>query len=171
MTTTGSGTGALPTGVREDRDGVPHLVLTRTFRASATDVWASVTEAERLARWIGTWRGDPATGRVEFAMTYDDMPFEPYVIEVCQAPTRLRVRSENPDPTQNWTLDLSLTEDGGTTTLRLAQVVEDHTDATDVGPGWEYQLDRLGAHVRGEDPSTVVWESFLPLREHYARVL
>jgi uncharacterized protein YndB with AHSA1/START domain len=158
-----------PTGRREIRDGIPHLVLTRTFAAPVEAVWASVTEADRLARWIGTWRGDPADGRVEFAMTYDDMPFEPYVIEVCQAPTRLRVRSENPDPTQNWTLDLSLAQEGATTTLQLAQVVEEHTDAADVGPGWEYQLDRLEAHVRGEDVSAVVWETFLPLREHYAR--
>ena len=29
-----------------------------TFRAPIEDVWAAVTEPERLARWIGTW---PAT--------------------------------------------------------------------------------------------------------------
>ncbi|MDT0320221.1 SRPBCC family protein [Streptomyces millisiae] len=33
------------------------LVLTRTYRAPAVDVWASVTEPERTARWFGPWRG------------------------------------------------------------------------------------------------------------------
>ena len=33
-----------------------------TFHAPIEDVWAAVTEPERLARWIGTWTGDPATG-------------------------------------------------------------------------------------------------------------
>ncbi|MEK8105172.1 metalloregulator ArsR/SmtB family transcription factor [Micromonospora sp. M12] len=36
------------------------LVLTRTFRAPAADVWASLTESERTARWYGPWEGDAA---------------------------------------------------------------------------------------------------------------
>ena len=46
------------------------LVQTRTFAAPIEDVWAAITEPERLARWIGTWTGDPASGRVRFAMTF-----------------------------------------------------------------------------------------------------
>ena len=38
------------------------LTLTREFRAPIEDVWASVTESDRLARWIGTWTGDPTSG-------------------------------------------------------------------------------------------------------------
>ncbi|MFI7575428.1 hypothetical protein [Micromonospora sp. NPDC049497] len=36
------------------------LVLTRRFRAPATDVWASITDPERSARWFGRWEGDAA---------------------------------------------------------------------------------------------------------------
>ena len=38
-------------------DGPATVVIERTFHAPATDVWAAVTEPERLVRWIGTWSG------------------------------------------------------------------------------------------------------------------
>ncbi|MCY7396103.1 MAG: hypothetical protein LH468_08135 [Nocardioides sp.] len=118
MTSTESTSSATPTGVREDRNGQPHLVVTRTFRAPARDVLASLTEAERLHQGLRGPRSGCGCGCV------------------------------NPDPTQNWTLDLSVGQDCDTTTLRPAQVIEEHTDATHVSPGWEYQLDRLEAHVK-----------------------
>ena len=58
-----------PTGRRAERDGAQLVVLERTFRAPIDDVWAAVTEPERLERWIGTWDGDPSTGTVGFRMT------------------------------------------------------------------------------------------------------
>lgn len=159
-----------PSGRREPRDGTPHLVLDRTFRAPVEDVWAAVTDPARLARWFGTWRGDPSTGRFEVAMTFDGMPFEPYVVEVCEPPHRLRVRSVNDAPEENWTLDLRLRASGAGTALELAQVVDATTDAADVGPGWEYQLDRLDAAVHGsdEDVAAVVFgEPYRALAPHY----
>jgi uncharacterized protein YndB with AHSA1/START domain len=33
------------------------LTITRVFRAPIEDVWAAVTEPERLVRWIGTFTG------------------------------------------------------------------------------------------------------------------
>ena len=45
---------------------------TREFRAPIEDVWAAVTEPERLARWIGTFSGDPASGQVAFRMTAEE---------------------------------------------------------------------------------------------------
>ena len=52
-----------PTG-QVDHDGDRRtLRLTRTFRAPIEDVWAAVTEPERLARWIGTFTGIRPTAR------------------------------------------------------------------------------------------------------------
>ncbi len=48
------------TGHHEIREGRDVLVLTRAFRAPIADVWAAVTESDRMARWIGTWTADPA---------------------------------------------------------------------------------------------------------------
>ena len=47
------------------------LFVTRTFHAPIDDVWAAITEPERVARWLGTWSGDPATGTVLFAMMFE----------------------------------------------------------------------------------------------------
>ena len=38
------------------------LVLTRTLRAPIADVWASITEPDRTARWFGPWQGDAGPG-------------------------------------------------------------------------------------------------------------
>jgi uncharacterized protein YndB with AHSA1/START domain len=40
-------------------DGNP-LVVSRTLRAPIEDVWASITEPDRTARWFGTLTGDGA---------------------------------------------------------------------------------------------------------------
>ena len=37
-------------GRREERGGIATLVLHRTFRAPVEDVWAAVTDPERLVR-------------------------------------------------------------------------------------------------------------------------
>src|SRR3990170_2940458 len=57
-----------PTGRREERSGRQFLVMERRFEAPIDAVWAAITEPERLARWIGTWTGDPASGAVDFRM-------------------------------------------------------------------------------------------------------
>ena len=60
-----------PTGRIMEQDGQHVLVQTREFRAPIEDVWAAVTEPGRLARWIGTWEGDPDGGRVQFRMLFE----------------------------------------------------------------------------------------------------
>jgi uncharacterized protein YndB with AHSA1/START domain len=61
-----------PTG-RIDHDGGRRtLRLTRSFRAPIEDVWAAVAEPERLERWIGTYTGDPADGKVSFRMMFEE---------------------------------------------------------------------------------------------------
>ena len=41
-----------PTGHRETRDGHDVVVLRRRFPALVDDVWAAVTEPDRLERWM-----------------------------------------------------------------------------------------------------------------------
>ncbi|WP_151526847.1 SRPBCC domain-containing protein [Serinicoccus kebangsaanensis] len=157
------------TGAPETIDGQQHLVLTRTFTAPVQDVWAAITESERLGRWFGTWTGDPASGRVEVSWAYEDEAgSEPYVIEVCEEPTRLRVHNESDDADQVWTLDLRLAEEDGVTTLRFAQVLTDPALVVDVGPGWEYYLDRLTDTVRTGEVATTTWDGYLALGTEYA---
>ena len=140
-----------PTGRREERDGTTYVVFHREFRAPIEDVWASVTEPERLERWIGTWSGDPASGSVEFRMTAEaeDAAAETHRIRECHPPRRLVTESRSPGDDATWRLELDLAETDGVTTLTFAQLLEDGLPVDSVGPGWDYYLDRLVAARRG----------------------
>ena len=155
------------TGRREERAGATYLVLERTFRAPVEDVWAAVTEPERLVRWIGTWEGDPASGSVEFRMTAEseDAAPETFRILECTPPTRLVVQSRAPYDSEtlvDWRIELDLREADGVTTLEFAQPLPEPRMAENVGPGWEYYLDRLVVTHGGGDAGTVVWDAYYP---------
>ena len=157
-----------PTGRVEVRDGVHHLVIERTFDASIDDVWAAVTEPERMARWIGTWTGDPATRRVDFRMLFEDGDSSEAVeIRECDPPRRLAVTTHAGE--LSWLLELDLTERGGVTTLVFTQPAIDPAQAENTGPGWEYYLDRLVAAETGRDPAEIDFErDYYPaMQEHY----
>lgn len=161
------------TGRKERRPDGTYVILTRAFRAPIEDVWAAVTEPDRLARWIGRWTGDPTQGTVRFEMLFegDDAEAEEYEINACDPPSHLELTShmaydENTPAT--WHLKLDLTEADGVTTLTFAQSMDDPAMAENVGPGWEYYLDRLVAAETGGDPAAIDFGEYYPaMSEHY----
>jgi len=159
------------TGHRQTRNGAEYVVFTRTFRAPIEAVWAAVTEPGRLERWIGTWTGDPASGEVSFRMTAEgeDVPAETYYIDVCDEPRRLVTRSWSADdPETVWRLELDLAEADGVTTLTFAQAMDDPKMAENVGPGWDYYLDRLVAAEDGGDVTAISFDDYYPgFADHY----
>lgn len=158
-----------PTGRIVHLGGRLTLQLTRTFHAPVEDVWAALTEPERMERWIGTWTGDPATGRVVFRMTAEGegAAAEEVEIRACEPPHRLAVTSRFGQAV--WHLDVDLSEAGGVTTLAFSQPDLDPEDAPSIGPGWEYYLDRLGAVLTGGDVAAYDFErDYYPaMAEHY----
>ena len=61
-----------PTGTLIRTPDGRDLVLIRTFRATIHDVWASITESERTARWFASWTGDAAPGEtIRYTMTFE----------------------------------------------------------------------------------------------------
>ena len=155
-----------PTGRIEHRDGQLVLVQTREFRAPIEDVWAAVTEPERLARWIGTWTGDPTTGSVDFAMTFEGQEEgDAMVIRVCEPPHRLHVSTRVGD--ELWPLELDLTHADGVTTLTFRQPGVSPHQVGEVAPGWDYYLDRLVDAETGADPALRSWDDYAGTGEHY----
>ena len=124
-------------GRREDRDGLPHVVIERTFRAPVTDVWAAVTEPARLERWIGTWAGDPASGTVQFRMTAEgeDIAAEPMTVHECDPPRRLVLSWMSGATGGRWHVELDLVEADGVTTLTFAQRVPTPQPGATSAPG------------------------------------
>lgn len=164
-----------PTGRREHRPIGEAIVLERTFTASIEDVWAAVTEPERLERWIGTWAGDPTSGHVRFRMTAEgsSAPEEMVHIEECTPPRLLRARIHVGDqPAQEWHWELLLSHAAGTTRLTFVQSVAGDVPVDDVGPGWEYYLDRLAAALAGQDVAAIDFErDYHPAMSDYYRDL
>ncbi len=150
--------------VRDD-DGM-RLEFVRTYPDPIERVWAAVTDADELARWFGTWRGDPSTGTVELAMIEGDGDFHPASIVECRAPHRLAVVVPSPDG--DWPLSVELSESDGETTLVFVHRMAEPYDATSIGPGWHYYLDRLGALIAGSPmPEGDDWPTYEPLGPAY----
>ncbi|MFD5231927.1 SRPBCC family protein [Streptomyces qaidamensis] len=141
------------------------LVLTRTYRAPVEDVWASVAEPERTARWFGPWRGQAEPGRtVEVQLVFEESaPWCPVRIEACEPPHRLAVSME--DEAGSWSMELLLAETDGTTELRLVQHLASTDHLGETGLGWEYYLDLLtAARTGGPRPD---FEDYYPAQKAY----
>jgi uncharacterized protein YndB with AHSA1/START domain len=152
--------------VLPDDEGV-RLEFVRTYDDPVEDVWSALTDPERVARWFGTWTGDPATGTVSFLSAEDpDGTPEPVTILECAAPTRLVVDMTSPHGA--WRLAATLRPDGAGTSLLFEQRFANAEEVGSVGPGWHFYLDRLGAVVAGR-PLPDVWDDYFPvLQEAYA---
>lgn len=141
------------------------LTLTRTFSAPIEDVWASVTESERTARWFARWRGEPGAGRtVEMQMGFEEGDQWLKVrIDACEPPRRLAVTSL--DGAGEWILELRLSESDGVTELEFVQHLGETTQVENTGPGWEYYLDALVASRSGETPPN--FDDYYPAQQAY----
>ncbi|MGH3312790.1 MAG: SRPBCC family protein [Streptomyces sp.] len=139
------------------------LVLTRTFRAPIDDVWASVTEPERTARWFGPWEGQAAPGRtIKVRLAFEEeTPWCEMHIDLCEPPRLLAVSTS--DEAGDWHLELRLSETGGRTELQLVQHLTGAEGVGEIGPGWEYYLDMLVASRDGT--ATPSFGDYYPARK------
>lgn len=166
----------IATGTRERRGDEDLIVLTRTVNAPIAEVWANITESDRLAIWFGSWTGDPAQGSVMVTMGFEGDGVEPaeYFIDVCREPHHLAITSAMDYDAENpavWHLEFDLEEVAGTTTITFSQKVPDPTWAENIGPGWEFYLDRLVAAVTNADQSAIDFDDYYPAQsEHYTRL-
>ena len=124
------------------------LEIVRKFTAPIEDVWASITESERTARWWGPWTGEPGPGKtISYTMAFEaEGPPSEMLIEVCEPPVHLRVRGLGD---YGWLLEAHLSEENGLTELRFTHHLDGKISVGDVGPGWEYYLDNLVASRTG----------------------
>ncbi|KUL23709.1 SRPBCC family protein [Actinoplanes awajinensis] len=143
----------------------PDLVLTRTFRAPIEDVWASVTESDRTARWFGPWEGDAAPGRtIKMQMAFEDQqPWFDVRVDACDPPRRLSLSTS--EESGGWRLELVLSEAGGRTELRFVHHLTTTEGVGEMGPGWEYYLDMLVAARDGLPAPT--FDDYYPSMKPY----
>ncbi|MFI9532475.1 SRPBCC family protein [Nocardia fusca] len=156
-----------PTGRLETTPAGHDLVLTRTYRAPIEDVWASITESERTARWFGPWQGEPGPGRtIQVKLSYEEgQPWSEYTVDACEPPYRLALRAV--DEHGSWHLEVTLTEHEGQTELVFVHHLISPEQLPEIGPGWDYYLDALGASRT--DARRPEFDDYYPaLRSHYS---
>lgn len=142
------------------------LVLTRTFRAPMADVWASLTDPVRTARWFGPWQGDAAPGRtIKVQMVHEEgQPWVNMTIDACEPPRRLVLSAD--DEYGSWHLELVLTDNAGVTELRFTQHLTGTDGVGEFGPGWEFYLDALVASREGQ-PAPRFDDYFPAMKEYF----
>ena len=142
------------------------LVLTRTFRASIDDVWASLTDPVRTARWFGPWEGDAGPGRtIKVQMMHEEgKPWMDMTIDACEAPHRLAVSAM--EEHGGWHMELELAETEGVTELRFTHHLTSTDGVGEVGPGWEFYLDALVAS-RDDQPAPDFNDYHPAMKEHF----
>jgi uncharacterized protein YndB with AHSA1/START domain len=142
------------------------LVVSRTFRAPIDDVWASVTEPDRTARWFGAWEGEAGPGRtIKVQMAYEEQaPWFDVRIDACEPPRRLAVSMT--DENGDTRIELRLSPEDGRTELRLVQHFDSVDGLGEMGPGWEYYLDMLVA-ARDGSPTPDFGDYYPAMKDYY----
>jgi uncharacterized protein YndB with AHSA1/START domain len=156
-----------PAETRTGPDGSTTLVWRREYPDPVEDVWAAITESERLGRWIGTWTGTPRVGgTVAFTVTGEvdaggevAEPVDAGIV-VCDPPHRLVVDLPETGSDRVWRLDLTVEPADAGAVLVFAQSLPDGLSSADVDAGWRWYLDRLGASLAGTPMPD--WQAYAP---------
>ncbi|HEY3653186.1 MAG TPA: SRPBCC family protein [Streptosporangiaceae bacterium] len=153
-----------PAGRLVPASGGNALVVSRTFRAPIEDVWASVTEPDRTARWFGPWKGDAAPGRmIKVQMAFEDQaPWLDKRIDACDPPRRLALSDES----GGMRIELLLSHTDGLTELQLVHHLDPADEIGAYVPGWEYYLDMLVA-ARDDRPGPSFDDYYPAMKPYY----
>ncbi|WP_157155019.1 SRPBCC domain-containing protein [Diaminobutyricimonas sp. LJ205] len=136
------------------------LTLSRAFDAKAFEVWPLLTESTLLGKWIGTWTGRAGVGKtIAFVMTEEGDDPEMVTILGCDPP-RYMVLELGAAGGGTWRLAVTLIEQDGNTTLTLQHYLHPSDALAEIGPGWDYYLDRLAAVWLGDEMP--IWDDYYP---------
>ncbi|MGW0249843.1 hypothetical protein ACWDYH_24765 [Nocardia goodfellowii] len=147
--------------VRPEHDRETDLVLLhylRSFRLPVPEVWSACTGRGQLSRWLGTVSGDGGNLTVQ---PLDGPVPGPLAVRVehCVAPHELALHLDG------CVVELRLTQVGVLTNLELVRRHLCPTEAPEVGPRWQYVLDRLTAYLAGKPLPH--WSEYPPLASEY----
>jgi uncharacterized protein YndB with AHSA1/START domain len=146
-------TGTLLGWTREvDGSGMVHVE--DVYATDIEDLWAAVTEPERLARWLAEVSGDLRVGGT-FAARFTSSWEGPGRVEVCERPHRLLLTMQ-PETGEETQIEALLTAESEGTRLVVEERGFPPGVAPDHGAGWQAHLEDLGASL--ESREAVPWE-------------
>ncbi|MEA2001624.1 MAG: SRPBCC family protein [Actinomycetota bacterium] len=135
----------------------------RRYPVSPTEVWAAITEPDRMARWAFRAEMEPRSGGM-LRFDFGEPGVSAGTILEWDKPSVLEYEWAT-DTETPWRIRFELTSDGDNGTL----LTFDHLlpDASNPGfaAGWHWHLDRLAIHLAGSVPADVETD------EHFDRLL
>lgn len=139
-------------GTVSEVDGVPTVHVEDVYDTDIDDLWAAITEPERLGRWIAHVEGDLRPGG-QFSATFTSGWEGPGRVEVCDRPHHLLVTMEPgaPDETQ---MEAVLTQETAGTRLVVEERGLPASAAPDHGAGWQVHLEDLRTVLEGRTPGS-----------------
>ncbi len=128
--------------------------------AEPREVFEYFTSAEQIVRWMGDYAVlDPRPGG-EFTLDINGVPVRGRYLEI-EPPHRLLISwghaGSSRLPPEASTVEITLTPDGGGTTVRIAHQSLPEPDAPQHAIGWSHFLGRLSVAAAGGDPGADPW--------------
>lgn len=148
--------------IEESTDGT-RIVITREVEFGPEDLWDAFTTAEGLAPWVGILRGSRETGDLNFSMVEGGQEANAAKVSIhrCRAPHELAFTTES--EYGNWKLGVEIDGTATGSRIRFIHILGAADDPSNIGPGWEYYMERAILSLRGGDVDSVAWDEYYPV--------
>jgi uncharacterized protein YndB with AHSA1/START domain len=140
-----------PIGTLRRQDGAGVVRMEDSFATGIHDLWAALTEPDRLARWIAHVQGDLRLGG-RFEAKFTSGWEGPGRVDVCDPPHHLLV-TMRPGEGEEAVIEAWLTPDGEHARLVVEERGLPLDDYAVHGAGWQAHIEDLGSYLAGRVPA------------------
>jgi uncharacterized protein YndB with AHSA1/START domain len=132
-------------------DGKGVVRVEGRFDTEIEAVWSAITDPSRLAIWWGEVDGDLRLGGEYHAHVFASGWDGTGRVDACEAPRRLKVLTREPEQPEEQSLEVTLTADGGKTTLVWEERGMPVDYLAGYGAGIQVHVEDLGAYLEGRE--------------------
>jgi uncharacterized protein YndB with AHSA1/START domain len=157
-------------GSLRSADGTGVVRMEDRFDTSLDDLWSALTDARRLARWLGEFEGDLRLGG-EFRARFFASGWEGTGrVEACEPPRHLLVLTKDADAPYELVIEATLAADGDQTILVLEERGMPLDQLAAYGAGIQVHVEDLAAHIAGRErvDAEARWGELLPAYQDLA---
>src|ERR1700761_2106902 len=132
-------------------DGAGVVRIEDRYDTGIDDLWAAITDPDRVARWYGRVDGDLRLGG-QFHLFVDGSEWDGTgVVEACEPPRHLQVRTQEAAEPYEEVIEATLTADGDQTVLVIEARGMPLDKVAFYGAGWQMHAEDLAAYLAGRD--------------------
>ena len=138
-------------GTLGSADGKGVVRVQDRFDADIEIVWSALTDPRRLASWWGEVEGDLRPGGEYHARIFASGWEGTGRVEACEAPRRLLVLTREPGQSEEQSIEVTMTADGGETTVVWEERGMPVAYLAGYGAGIQVHVEDLGAYLAGRE--------------------